>query len=655
MRKRLRALSLGSAQRDSHPDSVRSYKSDWLAMPSNTQLSSSKFTVATYAGKDKQVYVDMVVMLGLAIQEQLPEVQRVCIVVDGMSSEYKKLLKGAGWTLFEVKEWSPPDGSKGYWSEVYNKIDFFRLPFDRVLTLDADTAILKGDSVRELLRTVHLPSGHIGMVKDCCSDSFNSGVMLLHPDTSVYDQIVKLMNSRSGPDALDQPTINEVYGNGKNITSLPAVFNVHGYSDLCDEAVIAHFTGSTKPTAAKVSFLEKMSAGDIRAITGFICPSLYVKFFHKLKQKSSYLTHSLQLALDKVDNSRLGIDPPRRCFTPPALLQADQQAASKNSPRNSDVFDHIYKERIWGGDGVSSSLSGGGSYGEATKAPCHTLQWLVHMLAAKQTELSDMGLGGQDEAIQLDTDGSSIGSSMPQHQFLSRGSSSSLPHLNPMSYEAGEGGLYEVGEGGLSLHAMSSPISPLRPAWSLPRNSSEIHLVDAAAGDFFWMPQCLAEIAVSLPKGTVVKYVGVDVAATAVELAEKKRAKTQAKLDALAPGKVTLMPFQQRDLTAPKALDNICGDAPCDMIFCNDALMHNPHAGIHRILRNFNQVGAQFLVTNSYRNGSSHDIKAGQWRALDLDKSPYGPEAGMVPMCGVQGVPDGGKSEWMYTFRMPVQ
>ena len=221
-------------------------RANWLTIPRDADMKSDALTVASYAGKDKQVYVDMVAMLGLSLQEQLPEAQRICIVVEGMPQAFQNVLKKAGWTLLIVKPFKPPQGLGGYWSDVYNKVDFFRLPFQQVLALDADTILLRGDSLREFLQSVNLPRGHIGMVKDCCSTNFNSGVMLLQPDLDIHHKIVNLMTSRSGVEVLDQPIINEVYGNGQNIHPMPAIFNVHGYSDLCNEAVIAHFTGQRR-------------------------------------------------------------------------------------------------------------------------------------------------------------------------------------------------------------------------------------------------------------------------------------------------------------------------------------------------------------------------------------------------------------------------
>lgn len=196
-----------------------------------------------------------------------------------------------------------------------------------------------------------------------------------------------------------------------------------------------------------------------------------------------------------------------------------------------------------------------------------------------------------------------------------------------------------------------------RPSWAMTRNASEINLLDAAMGDFFWMPKCLARIAPTLPAGMKLNYIGVDVSSEAIKLAEARRAKTQASIDSVAPGKIEVKQFQQKDLGDAQALTkDTCGHAPCDIVFCNDALMHNPHAGIQRIVRNFNGLGASFFITNSYRHGSTKDINAGEWRPLDLDKPPYGPEAGMTPLCTEEAsVMDGGLHEHMHAYRMPIQ
>jgi len=414
----------------------KSAESGFAWLPLSAPLNPDELTVASYAGKDKQVYIDMVAMLGLAVQEQLPEAQRVCIVVKGISQEYQDILKGAGWTLLEVDNFKPKHGPGGYWSEVYNKVNFFRLPFQRVLALDADTTLLNGDSVRSLLQTAKLPKGHIGMVKDCCNNNFNSGVMLIQPDLSIYTTIMKLMQSKSGSEALDQPIINEAYGDGDMITPLPDIFNVHGYSDKCSEATIAHFTGSDKPTTPEVDFLQQIRSGDIRAITGFPCPSLYVKFFRKLKEKKSFLTKTLQAALDEVDDTGLPPGPPVSCLSkdasreqPPMLLQTKAEVEAEPAKENSEVFDNIYKKHLWGGDGVKSSLSGGGSSEAASRVPCKMIHWLVHKLVARENQLSDVSTGSPGD----DTESDGTGKGGSDGKGKGKGGSSIV------SFEEGEG------------------------------------------------------------------------------------------------------------------------------------------------------------------------------------------------------------------------
>merc|ERR1712190_91856 len=96
------------------------------------------------------------------------------------------------------------------------------------------------------------------MVRDCCSDNYNSGLMLLRPDLKVYSNLRRRMEQGNGWAALDQPVINEEYGN--RIQTLDARFNVHGHGMPCGQAVVAHYTGR-KPAFPETHDLERIRDG----------------------------------------------------------------------------------------------------------------------------------------------------------------------------------------------------------------------------------------------------------------------------------------------------------------------------------------------------------------------------------------------------------
>merc|ERR1740121_3434227 len=124
-------------------------------------------TIVTYAGRIKLPYINMAVLLGFSLQKYAPQYPRICIVVKDMDDRNKRLLSAAGWQLMEVSDWHAGQSlhwASGYWQDVYDKINVFRIRVGRILYLDADT-IVRSDEVKELMR-FHLPLGHIAMVKD---------------------------------------------------------------------------------------------------------------------------------------------------------------------------------------------------------------------------------------------------------------------------------------------------------------------------------------------------------------------------------------------------------------------------------------------------------------------------------------------------------
>lgn len=62
-----------------------------------------------------------------------------------------------------------------------------------------------------------------------------------------------------------------------------------------------------------------------------------------------------------------------------------------------------------------------------------------------------------------------------------------------------------------------------------------------------------------------------------------------------------------------------------DMVFCRDCLVHLSHRDVLAALENIKRSGAAWLVTTTYTGDrSNEDILTGQWRALNLEKPPFG-------------------------------
>mmetsp|Transcript_81276 Transcript_81276/g.161294 ORF Transcript_81276/g.161294 Transcript_81276/m.161294 type:complete len:621 (-) Transcript_81276:10-1872(-) len=253
-------------------------------------------SVITYAGKDKQAYVDGAVILGLSLSEYLPANPRYCMVDSTMPDTFKQQLAKVGWHLIELQEWHPTLDrfANGYWWDVYNKINVFRIRVNKLLYLDADMLVLS-DKLQELLST-NLSSGEIAMVEDMQHGQFNAGLMLLAPNISTFVEIRGDMTASQGWDGLDQPVINKHFEG--RVVHLDRRFNAHGSSNLCDSAVVAHYTGHNKPSLASVANLKQVHDGFRERGPPYLqCPELYERYFCRMQVSAEFLSDPLQKAI----------------------------------------------------------------------------------------------------------------------------------------------------------------------------------------------------------------------------------------------------------------------------------------------------------------------------------------------------------------------
>lgn len=308
----------------------------------NLPLDLSHFTHAfvTYAGRDKQSYVNGAIMLGISLQRHIPEFPRVCVVVETMPPAYQAKLASAGWTLVLVPDFVPDSnaqfhGEMGeYWRGSYAKINIFRLPLPRALYLDADTYVLD-DTVRDLFANVSFDEvpgtrGAIGMVHDASTKNFNSGVILFEPSLKTFVNALEEMTEKCDGASchLDQEVINRVFRN--RIFELDFRFNVHSYGKsrkYCNRTAIIHFTGYPKPAIAHPPFLEMVRTGSIATLKGptIKCYKLYQSFFCDLVDSTEFLTQALQDALTSMkgrcNRTAIGQPPlPLPSRTPPKLV-----------------------------------------------------------------------------------------------------------------------------------------------------------------------------------------------------------------------------------------------------------------------------------------------------------------------------------------------
>jgi len=120
-------------------------------------------------------------------------------------------------------------------------------------------------------------------------------------------------------------------------------------------------------------------------------------------------------------------------------------------------------------------------------------------------------------------------------------------------------------------------------------------LLDVPCGDFSWMAN------VALPD---VSYVGADLLSEIVERNRRLYARPDRR-------------FVQLDITRSPL-------PPSDLILCRDCLVHLSNSDTLDALRNIARSASQWLLTTSFPlEPANVDILTGDWRPIDLTKTPF--------------------------------
>jgi len=291
--------------------------SHMIALDAKIKTPEKKTAIVTFAGKRNMDYIDGAVLLGRSIQEHAPGYMMVAIVIENMKDKHQETLRKAGWKLVVVPNWDRDYCGEDCdlrfltrWHDSFEKINVFRLPFEKVLFLDSDTYVFN-DRIQELLTQTTLPDGHIAMAKDGCKDQFNSGVMLFKPNLDVFKSMLKMVTESSREKILDQELVNAIYKD--KIVEVPREFNCvdivgvqPGLRKECEfhctkDVVISHFTGYPKPTNAvrrRLEIIRRPGAPEI-ACTGknFGSCRKWSAYYCDIRKHSKYLTKELQTVL----------------------------------------------------------------------------------------------------------------------------------------------------------------------------------------------------------------------------------------------------------------------------------------------------------------------------------------------------------------------
>ena len=120
-------------------------------------------------------------------------------------------------------------------------------------------------------------------------------------------------------------------------------------------------------------------------------------------------------------------------------------------------------------------------------------------------------------------------------------------------------------------------------------------LVDCPCGDFNW----ISEIAAA-----VERYIGADVVAALIDKNNRR----------YATEKIT---FMTKDLTREALPQG-------DLFICRDCLVHLSFQNCRRAIENIKQSGAKWLIATTFTSLESNiDIEDGDWRALNMQASPF--------------------------------
>jgi len=331
---------LNSSERSARVQAWVKSKVSWIDIntkPRFMEDTRELTAIVTHAGKNHQEYIDMCIMLGRALTKYAPDVPKVAMIIAGMRLDYQVLLRQAGWRVLKVEDVDPCgegiqhcDARFTYrWKDSFEKLNIFRLPFARVLFLDADTYVFN-DGINFLLNSTLVPDGHVAMAPDGCKTNlktggteYNSGVMLFKPSLETFQSMLEMISVRSGDEMLDQNIINDVFDGkvvelDKKFDCIDPVGVPPGLRRPCKtericqkkEVVISHFTGMFKPTKANPFYLRLVQQpASFKATcenTNHGGCQKWAEYYCSMHQQRKHLTPELQEALETVGGCCLG-------------------------------------------------------------------------------------------------------------------------------------------------------------------------------------------------------------------------------------------------------------------------------------------------------------------------------------------------------------
>ncbi|KAJ6843886.1 inositol phosphorylceramide glucuronosyltransferase 1 [Iris pallida] len=177
--------------------------------------------VATGIGErsDPEAYVTLlygdefllgVRVLGKSIRDTGSEKDMVALVSDGVSDFAKDLLQADGWKVELISLLANPNQvrPKRFWG-VYTKLKIFNMTrYKKVVYLDADTIVVK--SIEDLFQCGRFCAN----LKH--SERLNSGVMVVEPSATLFEDMMRQVNSLPSYTGGDQGFLNSYYADFPN-------------------------------------------------------------------------------------------------------------------------------------------------------------------------------------------------------------------------------------------------------------------------------------------------------------------------------------------------------------------------------------------------------------------------------------------------------
>jgi hypothetical protein len=167
---------------------------------------------------DNMAYVKGAAKMGRGVRRQTKTPHDLIVMEiesKPLGEENWKELYKSGFKRCVVKSIPPPAKTRPDLAEKFGVLHVWAMTvYDTVLFIDADTFVQ--NSVDDLIN-MDLQGKTIGVTKDIRNkqwvETFNSGVLLLHPDENEFDRLIKLLRSGLVYDYImsDQGFLNEVY------------------------------------------------------------------------------------------------------------------------------------------------------------------------------------------------------------------------------------------------------------------------------------------------------------------------------------------------------------------------------------------------------------------------------------------------------------